>query len=209
MLTRRFNEYMPCKYTSLKDLQDRLDGTICRFEGRPVYVMVHSEKKLRLYDIPFQNQLIAEINPNDRRFDISMLRLGYANVCNSYTERKNHVLYFTRNPSKKYKQGTCASYIICKEIDGKRSDRYSGSMIMSQGFVDSVNDVYPSIEQIDEHGGSIALSMDIACMKDDLGILSFFYRGQKVAARVPDSDRLVMYKGDYPWVVEKLIGGLL
>lgn len=207
MLRKKFNEYMPNKYTSLKDLQDRLSGTICRFNGMPVYVSVKSEEILQLWDVPTQSTLIKEISPQDPRFDISMLDLGYMNYEGKGRYAKPCVVYLSRDPSKKYKQGTCTSYIRCKAIDGGPAPVNSACM-MSKGFVDFVEGRWPTLSDL-QGVGELALSSDVAVSRDEMDILTVYYRGQKIAVKIPDIDRLHTIRNEHSWVIERFIGGQL
>ena len=205
---RQFNDFMPCKYTSLKDLQDRLTGTICRFNDQLVYVNVKSDTKIQLYEVTKRLEIIKEIKPDDPRFDISMLELGYFNYnVGTKQEPKNHVLFMKRHPSKKYKQGTCHTYLMSENIDGSRDQNYGSSAILSQGFVDSFEGRFPTIEEIPE-GGQAAISQCIAVQRDELGLLNIYYRTHKIACKTPDGvvHRL---KGEFSWVIDRLLGGLI
>lgn len=208
MLRKKFNEYMPNKYTSMKDLQDRLSGTICRFNGTPVFVQVKSESILQLWDVPTQGTLIKEISPQDPRLDISMLDLGYFNYQGHGRKTMKKVVYLSRSPSKKYKQGTCHSYIQVHDIDGKRSQTVSSSCCLSQGFVDAIEGRFPTITELEEEG-ELALSPDVAVSRDEMGILTVYFRGQKVAVKVPDIDKLHTVRNEHSWVIERFIGGQL
>ena len=205
---RQFNDAMPCKYTSLKDLQDRLTGTICRFNDQLVYVNVKNEKRLQLWDVPTRGIIIKEIAPDDPRFDISMLELGYFNYeIGTKQEPKNHVLFVLRHPSKKFKQGTCHSYLMSQNIDGSKDQNFGSSSILSQGFVDSFEGKFPTIDQIPD-GGQAAISQSIAVQKDELGLLNIYYRTHKIACKTPDGT-VHRLKGEFSWVIDRLLGGLV
>lgn len=208
---RRFPEAMPCLYKTKKDLVDRLDGSLCRYDDKLVYVRVIGEydeeedqpiNYLQLYQWPESDKKFKKIKPDDPLFDISALDMGYMNY---YVEDKNVVLYLTRSTAKKYKQGTCSNYIYVKEIDGKGSQTYSSYVYQSQGFVDMINHQYPGIEAL-KKVGQVALSPDLAVRRDDLDVLEFFWRGIKIAVKVPGS-KIHRLETDYSWLVDKVLGG--
>ncbi len=202
---RKYDDSMKCMYTSHKDLQDRLDGTICRFNDTPVYVSLDGTN-LKLWDVATRSVLIKTITPDDPRFDISMLDLGYFNYTLRGPEKKNVVLFMRRDPTKKYKQGTCVNYLRSHTIDGKIDNNWGSSAVLSQGFVDSLTGVFPSLDEVKE-GEQYAISQNVAVERDNLGLLNIYYRTEKVACRTPD-DKTHMIKGEYTWIVERLLGGL-
>lgn len=182
----RFAEEMPCLYETYKDLSDRLDGTICRYGGKVVYVRVsmaendEDEPLVYLYEWPHSDKLFMQIDPNDPLFDISLIDLGYMNYI---YDNKNIVLYPYRSASKKYKQGTSMGYCYTKNIDGTHSD-YGSQSMQSQGFVDMVNRKYPPLAALELHK-ELALSKDVAVRVDSLGVREFYWRLMKIAIQVP------------------------
>lgn len=209
-MKRRLNDHMPNKYVTLKDLRDRLDQTICRYDGHLVWVRVkviesEDDPKLVLYDWPKSSKVFKTIDPSDPLFDISLIDLGYFNYRQA---NQNIVIYPYRTASRKYKQGTSLGYTQTLTIDGTPSP-YGGSTIQSPGFVDSVEGKYPSIDVLGTQGFSeVALSPDLACRIDPLGVQEFFWRCTKVAIKVPGQE---VYKMDteHRWMIEKVLGGLV
>lgn len=201
----RFVESMPCLYETYKDLSDRLDGTICRYEGNVVFVRVsmadddEERPVVYLYDWPQTDKMIKEIEPNDPAFDISLIDLGYMNyICGN----KNVVLYPYRSSSKKYKQGTSTGNCFTKNIDGTPSDYGSHSM-QSQGFVDMVNRKYPPLAALELHK-ELALSRDVAVRVDSLGVREFYWRLMKIAVQVP-GQKIHRLDTEFSSLVDKIL----
>lgn len=197
-----FAEEMPCLYETLKDLADRLDSTICRYEGKVVYVRVMIEDdetpSVRLFSWPDEN-FIKTIEPSDPKFDISMIDMGYMNYIYN---GENHVLYPYRTTGKKYKQGTSTGYCYVKNIDGEAS-QFGSHSLQSQGFVDMVDRRYPPISALSLHK-ELALSRDVAVRLDSLGVREFFWRTMKVAVQVP-GQKLHRLDTEFSSLVDKVL----
>ena len=211
---KAFPDAMPCKYTTSKDLSDRLDQTICRYGERLVWVRVQNDMDtdgntstvLQLYDWPETNKKFKRINPDDPEFDISLFDLGYFNYI---YQGKNVVLYPYRMPNRKFKQGTSVNYVYTKSIDGKVSE-YGSHSIQSQGFVDSVLGVYPQNMNSILNGvvSELALSPELAVRVDALGVQEFFWRTRKIAVRVP-GQKVHKIDSEFGWVIDKVMGAYL
>lgn len=211
MLKRKtFPESLPCRYETYNDLYQRLDGTICRYGGKVVYVRVKTDMddgtkpKVELYDYPSTDKHLKSISPDDPEFDISLLDLGYANIL---YDGKNYVTYLSRSTRKTFKQGTTISGILVRDIAGKSHNYLGSGNLVSQGFVDAVNGEYPESVAALEAGltDEIALSPELAVSIDDLGCRTYYWRTTKVAIQVP-GQKLHRVDSEFSWVVDKVLG---
>lgn len=210
MYTRKtFPEFVPCRYNTCADLQARLDGTICRYEGRLVFVRVMSDTgqpddySIWLYNWPDADKKIKRIEADDPSFDISLLDLGYMNYLH---DGKNHVIYPYRSTNKKYKQGTCTSYTHTARIDGGPA-QFGSYSLQSQGFVDMIEGRYPPVSVCELHP-ELAVSPDVAIRTDALGVREYFWRMNKVAIKVP-GQKLHRLDTEFSPLIDKILGAYL
>lgn len=212
MLRKKFPEFVPCRYETFQDVRDRLDGTLCRYEGKVVYVKVigsddeddePSSAKIDLRGWPDTDVRIKHIKPDDPALDISIFDLGYVNYI---YQDKNVVLYPYRNTGKSYKQGTYLGHVYTSTIDGKNSDHGSYAL-QCQGFVDMLEGRYPVLAALN-FNNEIALSPDLAVRVDDLGVREFFWRRKKIAVQVP-KQKIHRLQTEFTPLVDKIIGEYL
>ncbi len=217
-LARRYNEKVPCNYRLLKDLQDRLDGTICRYGGKAYYISVGSEEKINLYDVERRREIFKVISPDDPELDISFAECGYMNFTPTEKQQKTYglgpegvVLYVTRNTSKKYKQGNYPSYTQLLNISGSPSNKFDyATVCFSRGMVDFIEGVYPSplqvLKEFSELKGKVsevAVSPEIALRKESVGVIFVYYRGTQMGWIAPDTMNIVVTDHELKWVVER------
>lgn len=213
MNRKAFTSSMPCRYKTFKDLSDRLSGTICRYDGQVVYVHVdqkmHVEPEPRyetivtIYEWPDTEKKIGVIDPEDPKFDISLIEVGYFNYL---FKEKNLAVYAFRSTRKQWKQGMSASQVYLKGIDGAPANVGSSSL-QSMGFVDSIDGRFPDISILDSVSEA-ALSQELAVRRDTLGVLEFFWRTHKIAVKVP-GQKIHRLESEFSWVVDKVLGGLM
>ena len=201
---KMFTEKMPCKYTLEKDLHDRLDNTLCRYNGKIVYVRT-SGATLKLYDAHHMDGNYSSIYPDDPLFDISQIELGYFNKTGN---NKEHLcaLFAKRNPNKRYKQGTSDNYIYSTQVDGQKDHSY-GVSTKSKDLLKALDGEFPSLSSLTK-AGSYALSLDVAVKIDSLGAQTFYYRTVPVAIKIPGSP-LHILPDSTNWVVHKILGGFV
>ncbi len=217
---RAYEERMPCNYRLLKDLQDRLDGTICRYDGKAVYITVESQAAIKLLDPVERRKLIKVVPPDDPLLDISANECGYFNYKPDprYAERsgrspaENTVFYMSRNTSKKYKQGLYYSYITSLHIDGRLNHEYSNDgLVFSQGMIDQIEGVYPTPKTVleifeKEYQGKTAeyaVSPDVALRKESVGVIFVYYRMTQMGWIAPGTTNIVVTDHELKWVVER------
>lgn len=205
-----YNERVPNLYTTQKDLSDRLHDTVCRYDGKPVYVLYETTSCLSLYDLGLKN-LVKKISPDDPFFDISSIELGYGNYV---TDKGAKVFQCLRSPSRQYKQGLKPNELGWKTIDGKEAN--AGATVNGltaylwklQGFEDLLTNTFPSFSQgLQEGRQEFAISKQVAVRKDEeLGIYIIYVLGTKVAYIDPSEHLLkVSERTGLEWVVHRLL----
>lgn len=166
-------EIVPCKYSTFKDLQARLDNTICRYRNEPFFVRIRNEKEIALFDLSDYAFLHGfdhikksphVIHPTDPDFDISFPEMGYLTY--NYTEEcrcraglkdvypwpsapPSVVLYVKKNPLKQYRQGVDGSGLSFSFLDGSNGGSKFGvpfsTLLYSQAFGDMIRGNYPPL----------------------------------------------------------------
>ncbi len=150
----KITEHMPCKYNTEKDLYDRLNGTLCRYKGKIVVVLVEG-LQVSIRD-PLNNKFLKYILPNDPDFDLSSPEMGYMNLI--LPEGKNpklRVFYAERTPRRQYRQGLCANNIGFGTLDGSAIREVmaqvpgfpESSWIGYPGFIQMLEDDYPTLDE--------------------------------------------------------------
>lgn len=224
----KYDEYVPCLYKTHKDLADRLDGTICRYKGEPVYVSVEDEM-LNLHKViglSFQHgfmESLAKIGPEDPDFDISAIEACYLNVNfhESLLKRgyphTTRTTYLTRNTVKSWKQGLSLNGAIFLGIDGKPTE-YNFSSALGYDLTpiyDAVIGNYPSYDLAMAYLSSsrepeawMAISRDVALFKTKVGVVFVYYRTDAVGWIQPGTNKLNLVDGDLGWVASRYLSGL-
>lgn len=203
---------MRCKIPSA-DLSLKLNDSICRYKGEPVYIRVDGSSLL-LYHVTQTHDPFVKIKASDPDFDISGVPLGYVQV-------KGDVVYLTRTPVRKTKQGMdVRSTIIRRVTDNSIISRGNNShYVFSQGFVDMVANKYPdlndSIKMIrgkyarDEKClAQVAISRDIAMWINEMGIINIHYKGEFVGWVEPNGDVVHVPSGGKGWVVSRFLSSV-
>lgn len=197
---------MKCKYPN-RDLAARIDHSVCRYEGLPVYVRVDRDGTLFLYDLDNTGgKPVATIRSDDPMFDISTIPLGYVQ------ENPTKVLYLSRKPHRRYKQGVDTESLSYSNLP--RSSKVSrGFNILSKPFKDSLLGLFPDARQaIDNIRKSGKDDMEIAVtnkvalqFNSELNIINVYYRNEpKPVGWIPkDSYTVIVPSSDYAWIISE------
>jgi hypothetical protein len=102
---------MRCKIPE-DDLVNRLDNTFCLYSGAPVFVRCDGGGRLALYDSWKNTVHLMTIKSDDPLFDVSTPPLGYCNFADG------EVVYVSRDPLRKYKQGFTRDVMKVTSFDG-------------------------------------------------------------------------------------------
>lgn len=150
---------MKCPWNDPSDIYRYLNGTICMYDGKPVYVGHDGQDKmLTLYNPVGKNDIICKIPYDDPLFDVESPRLGYM-------EKGEIVHYVMRVPQRQFSQGLTQRNVVFYDIDGQESMKMGNRPLLSQEFVDMLLGRYrpfeESLELLDRQK-EVALSRDIA-----------------------------------------------
>jgi hypothetical protein len=210
---------VPCLYRTEKDLLDRLDGVIVRYDGLPYYCVYYGPLKLMLYplvDTTASKGMI--VDPDDPKLDISIPECRYVN--HEYPKKLTKigyptgpvVYYVTRDPTKMWKQGFAPGYSKFQNIEGKQAQACDPTTISrGQGMYDSLTGVYPTLEETfsifkDVGPGAvrdIAVSRDVAFRKSEVDVVFVYYRTDLVGWMAPGSTKVNVVESDLGWVIER------
>lgn len=135
-------------------MDSRLNGTILRYNGEPVYCRSEGET-LELTDIVTGNHRFS-IEPDDFLLDISSVPLGYMN-----SEHYRSAVYLKRQPFRRYKQGVVLDLLQATSLN---HGGVSTSNLRCRGFVNSIKGIFPTVKEaiLNTDARSMALSRDVA-----------------------------------------------
>lgn len=135
---------MGVAYYSQEDCMMRLNRTLCRYKGEPVYVEVYPDdptNTVRLTPVPYdaKKRRALTIKTTDPGFVHKSPELGYVN----YTwGDKRDAFYYARSPKRKQQQGLSSANV---DVFNEHGPRFS-DVWLSKEFRDTIVGVYPSYE---------------------------------------------------------------
>lgn len=199
---------MRCKFPE-RDLAQRLDATICRFRGLPVYVRV-TGRGLTLYSLPSGGKkALYEIRADDPEFDISTIPLGYVQIA------PDIVVYTSRRPQRLYKQGLASESISWKFTNNNNNHRVPINFF-NVAFENMVLGAYPDLRDAlhilrkSDTEKEVAISRDIALKYNpNLKIISVYFKGEdaEVGWIVPDTNIVIVPSSEKGWIVSQNLVG--
>lgn len=196
-----YPERMPNRYTTTKDLMDRLDNTYCRYKGEVVMVKVYSENELALLDVTGQ-AVREKIDPHHAEFDISAIEVGYFNYLDS--NGKYHVIRAVRGPEKSWKSALTRHQIGWKDISNDQAKVYvENDVYTQQGFVDMLVDTRMTLDQGLEKlikSDEVAINRDIALQKTPTGVVNVYHSGTPLGWITPKSSKITVVDRKIAWV---------
>jgi len=205
------------------DLTQKLDGTICRYKGAPVYVRVRDRQgQLDLYDCRAGSNAEAKfrIKSTDEEFDISSLPLGYMNQKDS-----KEVVYVSRIPARRTKQGVEGRSLRISSATGNGGGRakYVDNIFFTKEFADMVEGIYPSLDSaIKELRGIYsktsvvnlkeadiicqkAVSRNIALSINAMGNINVYFKDSWVGWIAPDEMLVRVPNNAMGWIVSRYL----
>lgn len=222
----KYEERMPCRYDTEKDLINRIGSTIIRYGGKPGMCIVHGKNNLVLEHPVTGMTVAADIKPNDPLLDISCPELGYMNLTSGGRETKNLACYVERLPYRQYHQGIRSdqlSFTMIDPQDGHIPGYPQNLWINSQGFYDMLIDNYPSLDEafrwLDDGErkeatkegilytipvNEVAISRDVALKKMKAGVYFVYFKTDEVGWCT--EDRVVNVRShEEGWIVSKYL----
>lgn len=183
------------RYETDDDVKLRLQKSLVRYGGRPVIVDAVADKEnVVVYDVKTGKRercTVAEL-------DLTPVPLGYS-------ELEDTVVYVTRKPTRRYKQGLTTENIVATDVFTKRA---VGLPIQAKPLARTVMGEFKSVEdafQLCRNGERIvpfAREWAVANYKDELCVM---YRGN-VVGYVGDDN--VMLSPDKYFLKESLMEAL-
>lgn len=187
------------------DLNQRLNSTVCRYNGLPVHVKSEGGNTLSLWSLS-SGDSVGVIKSNDPGFDISGVPLGFVQI------GPGTVVYVSRKAARIYKQGVSQDALSVKYISplGERTPRFQ---LFSRAFEDSVLGRFPPLDVAkkllrEQKNGQIntdvAISRDVALSySHDMELTHVFYKDEKVGFIVKEDNTVITPTKDYGWIISK------
>jgi len=175
---------MAAKFDNLEDVQGKFAGTICYYDGRPVYVKNTDQKVLPdgsaagfwLYILYSATGRGKWVELSDPLFDYKNFNIGYAN-------EGNCAAWWYRKPNKQWKQGLKKEQLNYKMTNMNMN--FAGFQF-APAYIDMLQGKYPTLEEcmkllLAEQLNVVAFHKDFAASWDNIHQDFFIeYRGQKI-----------------------------
>lgn len=203
---------MKCAITSINDLRQKIDNSVCRYKGAPVYVRIEDSNTAQLYDMVDTSKHLFTIKLSDEEFDIGSPSLGYMNF------GIDQVLYVTRPPLRRTRQGIDHRNLKFKSLDNKNisGGLNTASCLHSVGFRDMILGKYPtldaSLKRLRENWKAdrkttieTAITRNIALSQKGNGIIDVFYKNEEVGYILPNTDTVIVPNMNMSWVVSRYL----
>lgn len=198
----------------VNDLGQKLDSTVCRYKGQPVFVRVLDRGVITLYELPQAKKAIGNISANDPDFDIASVPLGYM-------QAEKQVYYLTRSPQRRVKQGVESRTLRYDLLapGSNNSFKYSmnaGQIIVSKGFADMILGNYPDLmvslkalrkdwANDPKENSARAVNRNIAMYINEVGVINVYYKQDFVGWIQPDKFVVHVPSNDWGWVVSRYL----
>ena len=180
---------MGIAYFTQEDCQMRLNRTLCRYKGEPVYVEVYNEDPLntvRLTPIPYdaKKRRSLRVPTTDPDFVHRSPELGYVNYPRG--GEKQDCYYYARSPKRRQQQGLSAGNVdVLNEHGPSFSDIW-----MTDAFRNLIVNIYPKYEQalksvLDGDVKGVAFHRHVCIRRIDGHNVSLFFKERMVAMYHP------------------------
>jgi len=125
-------------YLSLHDAKMRLDDTLIRYKGEPIYVITVDQPRVNyILTVSYLRTLIeAKVSLKDKDIDLSPVPLGNMN-------HEGNVYFTSRAPHRVWKQGLSRDTFMCKSM----VHGYVGINVNCKALVNTINNEYPSLKE--------------------------------------------------------------
>lgn len=177
------------RYENYDDVVARVNRTIIRYQGVPVYSTVHSNGRTNEPDLSLdltdfhRDVSFNKVHSSDEDIDVSAMPLGYVNKATS-------AVMAVRLPTRRHRQGLCNENLAY--ID-PRHERTRGIIpakaqdIVAKDFFRMLNNEYPTgaeaIECLEHRNevSSVAFHRKFAIVRDDIGVIKLHFFGAPLA----------------------------
>ena len=190
------------------DVNARLDGGICFYDGRPYVIYTHglngTTGNLRPLHGSRRDFLV---HLNDEKLDISSPELGYINS-------GDNAFYIMRSPDRRYKQTLSSTSMVGLKIDGRvLSGDSVADVIFSESGERMFLNIYPTLKEAltfleeakSKKTRSVAFHRDVALAKDSFGITRVYFKGKEVGRIKPKTKTVIVPEGTLAWVVSRYL----
>lgn len=200
--------------TSIRDLEQKLSLSLCRYKGEPVWVGNARSKTLPLYSFPSRKEIVAEISFNDEEFDTASPPLGYVNY-------KDIVYYITRAPIRRTRQGIDTRSITVHDLRNRTGIISSGqreAIFFSEPFKNMIKGKYPDLDKTLKELRDAwkkdykvikekAVTRNIALSINEVGIISVYYKNSYIGYILPNDETTVIVPNrEDAWLISRYLG---
>lgn len=182
------------EYYSKEDAAMRLHGTICMYDGSPVYVDATSPGstdpgKVFIYHLGDAIKLGKGYKVVDYRDD----KFVYKSPPLGYMFYENKARYVSRIPDRKQRQGLSVDVVRVNPYP-----EYNDSHFTSQAMSDCILGKYHTLTQAESlvNNGvhSVPISRRLAIVRERRGVTALAFRGRTIGYKEGDSYRLLNIK---------------
>jgi len=171
-----------------QDFDQRLNGGVVFYDGKPVSVYSAGNGLLQLHSFPEGDPTVL-VKPDDTKLDISAPRLGYVNI-------GGKAVYVYRKPLRQYKQSLTVSALETWTPLSKRPTHAIGDFFGSKQFYEMLIGKYPNpaaaLKFVSEKTSrSMAMGRNAALAKDSYGLIHVFYKTDEVGTIEDPTDPVV------------------
>jgi hypothetical protein len=191
------------QYHAEEDRNRRLNGTICMYDGNPVYIRCsdpHGRITLKADEVfiteptnVFDYSGYRVVKYTDDKFCAKAFPLGYAN-------HREGICYVTRKPHQQQRAG------IHEGVIDVKGDSSTHHFIYSQAMVDCIKGNYPTFEEARKtvsQGKPVAFTRFLAFRPLYKNIYTLEYRGRP-AGIVKKDDVLELFEGKESRIIKAL-----
>lgn len=195
---------MRCKIPE-RDLAQRLDNTICRYDGKPVHVMFTGGNSLELTSLS-NKKIRFTIQSDDPLFDISTIPMGFLQ------SSPVSVVYCRRRPIRAWKQAVSPDNIEYTFIS-KEAQEQGIPPLSSAAFENMILGNYPDVNHAlevlfssSDRNMEVAISRDIALLwKHKLQLTYVFFKKEEVGFIVKNTNTVIVPDNENGWIVSKYL----
>lgn len=156
------------------DRSKYMDGTCCLYDGQPYYIRcIVDDPKVYLYDFNTHRTKMKTIEYNDPLFDVATPPLGYVQI-------ENRVVYLSRRPHRRWKQGIDRESVFANFIGVEFQWGFWGEPLrrtMAREFIPLKTIL--DLLRADETYAEWAVSND-CCLVNQGEIIKVWFRGEEV-----------------------------